>query len=215
VPETALKVIQEFMRKTVGRFSPRLDERDPLTKLDGIDLYDRARLSEEGVENIESLAYHNLIDLLVQTRIPARRLADMVDQAILYLHLRDVPLVLSAEPAASPPDDYPVKDKAPDDRPPALKYLRGYGIRTATDLMQAWQATSSQGPSGFKAVLRKRSSEKFAERIEIIVNTLDEADWIPQLQYRRKQVAHLNETPVKDPKEFFAKETAGGGWRDA
>ena len=42
------------MRKTVGRFSASLDERDPLTKLDGIDLYDRARLSEEGVTNIEN-----------------------------------------------------------------------------------------------------------------------------------------------------------------
>jgi MFS family permease len=203
VPETGIKVIQEFLRKTIGRFSPSLSERDPLTNLDGIDLYDRARLSEEGVENIESLAYNNLIDLLVQTRIPARRLADMVDQAILYLHLR------GSVPPASPADRLP--EVAPADEPvPALQYLRGYGIRTATDLLYVWQTKAGQDCSDFKKVLQKQS-EGFADRINVIVNALEEADWIPQLQYRRAQVNQLQEKPVTDPSEFFMEET---GQRD-
>jgi hypothetical protein len=204
VPETGIKVIQEFLRKTIGRFSPNLDERDPLTNLDGIDLYDRARLSEEGVENIESLAYHNLIDLLVQTRIPARRLADMVDQAILYLHLRG-----SAPPAS------PSAERLPDATPaggpaPALQYLRGYGIRTATDLLHVWQTKAGQDSSDFKQVLQKQSAE-FADRINVIVNALEEADWIPQLRYRRAQVTQLQEKPVADPGEFFLEETGQRG----
>ena len=194
VPETAIKVIKEFMRKTVGRFSESLDERDPLTNLEGIDLYDRARLSEEGVDNIENLAYHNLIDLLVQTRIPARRLADMVDQAILYLHLR-----------GSVPPAQPAKH-SDDQAPSALDYLRGYGIRTATDLIHAWRTTPNQGPSDFEVVLRKQS-EEFADRIKIVVGTLKEADWMLQLLYRRALVTQLPKEPVTDPDGFFANET--------
>jgi hypothetical protein len=198
VPETAIKIIQEFMRKTIGRFSASLEERDPLTKLDGIDLYDRARLSEEGITNIETLAYHNLIELLVQTRIPARRLADMVDQAILYLHLRgSAPSV----PAASlSPEQSSV---ASPDRDPisALDYLRGYGIRTATDLLYIWQ-TNGASPSNFEAVLRAQAPD-FADRINVIVQALAEADWMPQLQYRRTQVTQLHERPITDPHKFF------------
>ncbi len=198
VPETGIRIIQEFMRKTVGRFSPSLEERDPLTKLDGIDLYDRARLSEEGVDNIENLAYHNLIDLLVQTRIPARRLADMVDQAILYLHLRDnTPAVPEAAPSAER----------------SLDFLRRYGIRTATDLMHAWHPECPPEPSAFETILRKQcESEEFADRLKIVVNTLEQADWMPQLQYRRAQVTQLHETLVTDPDKFFEVETTGVGW---
>ena len=37
----------------------------PLTALEGIDLYDRTRLASEGVTNIEALAHHNMIDLVL------------------------------------------------------------------------------------------------------------------------------------------------------
>ncbi len=209
VPETAIKIIQEFVRKTVGRFSTSLEERDPLTNLDGIDLYDRARLSEEGVTNIANLAYHNLIDLLVQTRIPARRLADMVDQAILYLHLRGgAPSVL----AASLPPDQPAAAPADGDPLSALAYLRNYGIRTATDLLYVWQQKGETGQSDFEAMLQKQAPD-FADRINIVVHALAEADWMPQLQYRRAQVTQLHEQPVTNPQEFYRKETEDVGWR--
>ncbi len=209
VPETATKVIQEFMRKTIGRFSPRLAERDPLTELDGINLYDRARLSEEGVENIESLAYHNLIDLLVQTRIPARRLADMVDQAILYLHLRgDAPHVQRASSANDQPPQQTARET--DEPLSALEYLHGYGIRTATDLLYVWRTQDQQGSPNFKEML-EADCAKFANRIKVIVNTLEQTDWVPQLQYRRRQVTQLHEKPVEDPDSFFDKEKTDVG----
>ena len=81
----------------------------PLTDLEGIDLYDRTRLGSEGVTNIEALAHHDLIDLMLATRIPVPRLVDWTDQAILRLHV-------STED---------------------LKILRRYGIRTASDLEYA------------------------------------------------------------------------------
>lgn len=65
----------------------RVPEHHPLTVLEGVDLYDRSRLLDEGVTNVEGLAHGDLVQLLVETRIPVGRLIDWVDQAILHLHL--------------------------------------------------------------------------------------------------------------------------------
>jgi hypothetical protein len=81
----------------------------PLTNLQGIDLYDRTRLASEGVTNIEALAHHDLVELMLLTRIPVPRLVDWTDQAILHLHVDE-------------------GDRAT---------LRRYGIRTASDLVHA------------------------------------------------------------------------------
>jgi hypothetical protein len=150
-----------------------------------------------------------LIDLLVQTRIPARRLADMVDQAILYLHLRGG---APPELAASLPPDQLAASPATRNPLSALDYLRSYGIRTATDLLYVWQTKTGAAPSDFEAVLRAQSPD-FAERINIIVHALVEADWMPQLKYRRAQVTQLHERPVTNPQEFFQKETEDASWR--
>ncbi len=89
LPETAIAVMQDFLhnQRWIGAIIPSLREEQPLTRLDGITLYDRARLLEEGIDNIENLATHNLVELMLQTRIPTARLVDLVDQAILHLHV--------------------------------------------------------------------------------------------------------------------------------
>ena len=88
-PETGLTLIREAIRSrsSFGRLIPHTREKYPLTDLEEIDVYDRARLLDEGVTNIESLAHHDLIDLMLETRIPVPRLVDWIDQAILYLHV--------------------------------------------------------------------------------------------------------------------------------
>ncbi|MDQ4070063.1 MAG: hypothetical protein M3203_11415, partial [Actinomycetota bacterium] len=88
IPETATAIVQDLLQRweVVGRSVPSLGEVHPLSRLDGISLYDRAHLLEAGIENVESLAHHNIIDLMLWTRIPTARLVDFVDQAILYLH---------------------------------------------------------------------------------------------------------------------------------
>ncbi len=83
IPDTVLQLIAEQLPIR----SVRVDETEPLTDLEGIDIYDRARLAEEGVTNVEALAHGDLIELLLQTRIPPQRLVDWVDQAILPVHL--------------------------------------------------------------------------------------------------------------------------------
>lgn len=84
-------------------------DRSPLVALDGIDIYERTRLAEEGITSIQALARHDLVDLMLSSRIPASRLVDWLDQALLYQHVTTA------------------------DR----QQLRKAGIRTATELLAA------------------------------------------------------------------------------
>ncbi len=108
VPNTILLRIRD---RILGRPSTEDDElrvRSPLSKLDEVDVYERARLEEEGITSIQALARHDLVDLILSSRIPVPRLIDWIDQAVLHQHV----------PTA------------------ALTALRELGIRTATDYLQ-------------------------------------------------------------------------------
>jgi len=129
VPDTVLRRIRDVPQRVnlsvPGRGSGTrtkdarpddLDDRSPLTDLDGIDIYERTRLAEEGITNIQALARHDLIDLMLSSRIPAPRLIDWVDQALLYQHVTS------------------------EDR----KELRRKGIRTATELLAACRSAKDR-----------------------------------------------------------------------
>jgi hypothetical protein len=90
--------------------------------LDGMNVWYEARLLEEGVEDLQNLKTANWLDLILNTRIPAGRLVDWVDQAHLILHV-------------APPTK--------GDRADTLDVLRKYGVRTATDLEAAVYAEPS------------------------------------------------------------------------
>jgi hypothetical protein len=75
------------------------------------------------VTNIEALAHHDLIELMLVTRIPVPRLVDWTDQAILHLHVGR-------------------KDR---------DTLRRYGIRTASDLEDAHR--QARDKNAFLAIL--------------------------------------------------------------
>ena len=66
--------------------------------------------------NVEALAHHDLVELMLLTRIPVPRLVDWTDQAILHLHVD------------------------PGDR----ATLRRYGIRTASDLIHAYTVATNK-----------------------------------------------------------------------
>jgi hypothetical protein len=153
-----------------------IGENQPLTELDGIDLYERARLAGEGVGNIEALAHGNLVDLLLQTRIPAGRLIDWVDQAILYLHT-------TLRTAEDRQQDRVLFDA-----------LRRLGIRTATDLILA-----TQRPDGADVIVD--AIEPFtitSQQIELLVASMNDTEWIGQLlswrsnRTRRPVVVHAS-----------------------
>jgi hypothetical protein len=139
VPETAVQWMRDLLpdrpksagQRRAGREQEPDDAADaldlirgsaPLTDLEGVDLYDRARLGDEGITNVQALAHHSLVDLMLNTRIPAARLVDWVDQAILYLHVAGS----TAEGKAR------------------LGRLRLQGIRTATQLIGAHAALATE-----------------------------------------------------------------------
>src|SRR4029079_9457249 len=84
MPQSALVWLREKVSSRRFKVIP-LHEPAPLSELEGIDLYDRTRLAEEGVNNVEALAHADIIDLMSSTRISAAELVDWTDQAILYL----------------------------------------------------------------------------------------------------------------------------------
>ena len=87
-------------------------EDTPLTVLDGMDIYERTRLEEEGITGVQALARHDLVDLILSSRIPVPRLIDWLDQALLFQHAKA-----------------------------AFGQLRARGIRTATDFLQVFADT--------------------------------------------------------------------------
>jgi hypothetical protein len=186
VPETALVYLQELLRQrslVPKKLRPTdIVEAHPLTNLEGIDLYDRARLSDEGVTNVEGLAHHDLIELMLYTRIPVSRLVDWVDQAILYLHVGD--------PSG---DDHDVGAA----RREALDILGAHGIRTATGLERAWRAASARddGAQEFLSLLPRLPGQQRSDRIRLVLDVIEHEEWMPALRQWHSG-GHLDTQPI-------------------
>jgi hypothetical protein len=117
-PQIGVQILKAGVNKVFKGVVPSLDSRYPLSELEGLTIWDQARLLEEGIEDMHGLVTANLVDVILGTRIPVDRLVDWLDQALLYLH---VPAQYeSCFPRAG---------------------LRSLGIRTATDLERAWGST--------------------------------------------------------------------------
>jgi hypothetical protein len=179
VPETVLVRISELARGSArtneGRAAiqraARTYETDPLTQLEGIDIYDRARLLDEGVTNVEALAHHDLVDLLLRTRIPAARLVDWVDQAILYLHSTGRCTV--GQPAAG----------AVDVPRTVREVLHDIGIRTATELERAHEAAAARGPADENRFLSAAGVEADGLPVlRVILDAVHDEHWMHSLR---------------------------------
>jgi hypothetical protein len=192
LPETAIRVVQNYLRSVLQRRVElgALTDRHPLTNLDEIDIYDHARLLEEGVNNVEALAHHDVIDLMLQTRIPVPRLVDWVDQAILYLHVGGY------------------GDGKDGERRRALDSLGMYGIRTATDLEGAVDAARKRGPHDGHGhepdpteslMLILPGSEGAPPRIRVILDVIDDEEWMHNLRYWRSFAASASTSQGDDP----------------
>lgn len=64
-----------------------LTEPAPLHLVEGLTVWDQARLLEEGVENVQALATAPIARLFVSTSFSAQQLVDWIDQAILMLYV--------------------------------------------------------------------------------------------------------------------------------
>lgn len=198
IPETGLVFIGELLRTSLRRMKrftkdPGLqlvDPHAPLTSLEGIDIYDRARLQDEGVTNVQALARHDVVELMLQTRVPAPRLLDWVDQAILHLHSN-------------------VGGKVDGNPDTLLSNLRRYGIRTVTDLLEASDEARERGNhEGFLELLSGKASDGNIPRLQIVLDVIKDEEWVAQLrcwhksQAVREEVLHVP-VPLHEPKDTW------------
>ena len=164
-PLVGLQALQRVTSRALYRFVPPVTSEYPLDQLDGFNLWYEARLTEEGVEDMQNLTTMNLVDVILHTRVPPGRLVDWTDQAFLLTHLERVdrdelnrlrqpdrqadPRRQADQPprqATSPPgrpaapqaDQPAVARPAPLSGAQARLNLRRVGIRTATDLLKAF-----------------------------------------------------------------------------
>ena len=204
-PESGLTLIRESIRnqrglgRLAGVFGPRTREKYPLTDLEELDVYDRARLLDEGVTNIESLAHHDLIDLMLETRIPVPRLVDWIDQAVLYLHLgpedendskppeesrkrrrkQRLPNPNGGESANHPtPTVEPKVTVAGPRHVPLREWLRKNSVRTATDFLGAYDSKT-------KSLRSKAEADKRTAELDVLLETLEDDEWLDYVHHWR------------------------------
>lgn len=120
-PDYGFRLAWQSVTSRLGGDDPS-EQKFPLSEIDGLDIWSRTRLLEEGIEDMQNLATANLVDVMLSTRTPVNRLVDWVDQAFLYLRV------------TSGPDG---GDRAK---------LRRLGIRSATDLFDAFELDDANDP---------------------------------------------------------------------
>jgi hypothetical protein len=166
LPETFLVFVRESIGAKFRRNELTTDDRLPLTRLEGIDLYDRARLAEEGVANLDNLAHGDLVDLMLNTSIPTPQLVEWVDQAMLYLRVHNNP----GDPDEQNPDKL-------------WHELRAMGVRRASDLidergdlrLQIVHLAQAQGRDG-----------AFEARLRVLVDLLRGDEWFDNVRHWRR-----------------------------
>jgi hypothetical protein len=167
-PDTVLYRLRELSRWLGGKVMD--PDRLPLGKLDGVDIYERARLESEGITNIQALAKHDLVDLVLQTRIPVARLVDWTDQAILHLH-------------------------AGGDE--ALEVLRRNGICKASDLETNYNAAVARGTgNAFRAILGYEPSR--LPRVCGVIDAIADEEWMDSIRYWHDPI-HTREQSIRFP----------------
>ena len=124
-PLVGLQALQRVTSKALGRVVPAVKSDYPLDQLDGLNLWYEARLTEEGVEDMQNLTTMNLVDVMLHTRVPPGRLVDWTDQAFLLTHLERV-------------------DRKTKSGEQVRVALRRVGIRTATDFLKAFSKERRQ-----------------------------------------------------------------------
>jgi hypothetical protein len=134
-PTAGWQALQQLVKRLLGVVVPSMREDFPLSDLDGLNIWYESRLLEEGVEDMQNLATANIVDVMLNTRIPVDRLVDWIDQSLLYLR---------------------VEGEAPRNGESDRRKLRRRGIRTATDLQDAFAyADAGRGGRGFKLGLER------------------------------------------------------------
>jgi len=115
-PDVGVRWILRTANKLSGLKAPELLEKNPLTKIDGLNIWHEARFLEEKVENVQNLATASLDDLIINTNFCPSQLVDWIDQALLLIHVREQ----------------------------WTESFRAVGIRTATDLLSCTRTAAGK-----------------------------------------------------------------------
>jgi hypothetical protein len=207
IPETGITLLKQMMEsKKLGKIFPNFRAKHPITELEGISLYDQARLAEEGVENVETLAHHNMIELMLRSGIPVPRLVDLMDQAILYLHTTG----FVTEPGPDAESKSPMR---------GIDILRKEGIRTATDLLAVEKSFSDVSNETDSELKKRRNPETFytlldpagqpTYRMQRVLDALKDDEWLVYIQNWRN-IGLCQDTMVTDPNEIIREERKRG-----
>lgn len=163
-PELGLRALRQGLAGVMRALPIGTDERFPLRQLDGVTIWVQARFLEEGIEDMQNLATANLVDLMLHTRMPISRLVDWVDQAFLYLRVGN-------GNGRSSKTDQATTDESGD-----RKLLRRYGIRTATDLLNAFDKAGTKDEkfdNGLLRLLNHGPEQRTASVMEGLRRTLE------------------------------------------
>jgi hypothetical protein len=133
-PHLLLQLVGGVAKKLVPEaVLPSLQSQLPISDLDGLTVWHEARLEDEDIENVPNMATADLLDLMINTRFPADRLVDWMDQAILLTVLGP---------------------QAGNGALSARALLRARGIRTASGLGEAyWRALRQNQGAEFERML--------------------------------------------------------------
>ena len=80
-PMVVWQVIRSATTKLFRLALPSVESRMPLNRLDGLTVWHETRLEEEDIENVHNMATADIVDLLVDTRIPADRVIDWIQNS--------------------------------------------------------------------------------------------------------------------------------------
>lgn len=154
-PRVAWQFITNASSALFGMVFPTFDTKLPISDIDGLTSWHEARLEEEDIENVPNMATADIVDLILNTRIPTDRIVDWMDQAILYTHI------------------------GPEDQKPAdtrRKRLRAHGIYTASALVTRYEKSAADGTrTELELILG-------ADRPSPVVSLVDSVQTNPNLQ---------------------------------
>lgn len=109
-PTAVINYMQKKLNH-IGFTTRAMEDEQSLNLIEGLTIWDEARLLEEGIENVQNLATANIRELIIHTRFNTNKLVDWIDQAYLILHVKS----------------------------PRINEWRSSGIRTASDFFDAYE----------------------------------------------------------------------------
>jgi hypothetical protein len=201
-PLVGLQFLQRVTSKVLGLIVPPVTPAYPLDQLDGFNLWYEARLTEEGVEDMQNLTTMNLVDVILHTRVPPGRLVDWTDQAFLLTHLeqagrRQLTRQRKSQGAAG-------KSATEGDAEPGVQArlnLRRVGIRTATDLLKAFSEPAPEpgAPSrrDFSLGGIKKSPPLPEDQLRLLVKVLAEEPGLNPVWNWQRNGVQLSQVPFR------------------